>query len=157
MKIILLKDVPKVGRRYDVKDVADGYALNLLIPKGLAKIATPDAVKKIEETKKNDLTQKKIQEELLLKSLESIKNITLVIKGKANGQGHLFAGITKEVLVVELKNQAKFQVDPEAVMLGKPIKELGEHKIKICVAIDFCVCKGGWVCAEFRGEIKEVV
>mgnify|MGYP001600522421 FL=1 len=87
MKIILLKDVPKVGRRYDVKDVADGYALNLLIPKGLAKIATPDAVKKIEETKKNDLTQKKIQEELLLKSLESIKNITLVIKGKANGQG----------------------------------------------------------------------
>src|SRR4051812_13694300 len=101
MKIILLKDVPKVGKRYDVKNVADGYALNMLIPRGLAQVATNDAVKRVELAKSNDMTQKKIQDELLVKNLEIIKNLTLTLKERANEKGSLFAGVTREMLAAE--------------------------------------------------------
>lgn len=131
MKIILLKDVPKVGKRYDIKNIADGYALNLLIPKGLAKPATNEAIRQVEVMKANDLTQKKIQEELLLKNLEVVKGVTVNLKGKANDKGHLFAGITKETLASEVEKVSRLKLDPESIKIDKPIKEIGEHKITI--------------------------
>ena len=100
MKIILLKDIPKIGRKYDVKDVADGYALNLLIPRELAAIASPQAMKRVEQMKEKEGAEKKIQADLLLKNLETIKGLTLNLKEKANDKGHLFAGVTKEILVI---------------------------------------------------------
>lgn len=131
MKIILLKDIPKIGRKYDIKDVSDGYALNMLLPKGLAQKATPDAVAKIEAAKARDLADKKIQEELLLKSLEEIKGITLSFKEKANEKGHLFKGLTREIILEALKKQTKFNIDATAVKIDKPIKEVGDHKVLI--------------------------
>ncbi len=131
MKIILLKDVPKVGRRYEVKDVADGYALNLLLPRGLAEKATTDKIAKLEAQKSSDLANKKIQEELLLKSLEEIKKVTLRFKEKANDKGHLFAGVTREAILEALKKETKFNIDADAIKLDKPIKEVGDHKVTI--------------------------
>lgn len=131
MKIILLKDVPKVGRKYDIKNVADGFAANMLIPKGVAQIATPDVVKKIEMMKSVDLAQKNIQNELLLKNLEIIKKLKLTLKGKANDKGHLFAGITRETLAKEIEKATKFNLDLESIKIDKPIKEVGEHKVII--------------------------
>ncbi len=131
MKIILIKDVPKVGRRYEIKEVSDGYALNMLLPRGLAEKATPDKVAKIEAQKARDLADKKIQEGLLLKSLEEIKSITLRFKEKANEKGHLFKGLAKETILEELKRQTKFNIDTDAIKLDKPIKEIGDHKILI--------------------------
>jgi large subunit ribosomal protein L9 len=131
MKIILLKDVPKVGQRYDIKDVSEGFAQNSLIPRGLAEVATPKAIAKVEALKLNDLTQRKIQDELLLKSLEKIKSIKLHLKEKANEKGHLFAGITKERLAEEIKKQEKIDVLPDSIKLSKPLKEKGEHSVHI--------------------------
>lgn len=131
MKVIFLKDVQNVGRKYDIKDVADGFALNMLIPRKLAEVATLGAVKKIEEMKNNDLTQKRLQEELLQKNLEVINNLTVSIKGKANEKGHLFAGITKEILVSEIQKVSRLNLDPELIVLPKPIKEVGEHKVTV--------------------------
>ncbi len=131
MKIILLKDVPKVGKKYDVKNVADGYALNLLLPRGLAQKATEDTIRKIEETKARDLADKQIQNELLLKNLEVIKSTTLSFKEKANDKGHLFAGVTKEAIARELEKVTKFNFDIESIKLDKPLKEVGEHKVTI--------------------------
>ncbi|MFZ2522758.1 MAG: 50S ribosomal protein L9 [Minisyncoccia bacterium] len=131
MKIILLKDVPKVGRRYDIKDVADGYALNMLLPRGLAERATPDKIAKIESVKAMDLADKKIQEELLLKNLEEVKKVTLRFKEKANEKGHLFAGLTREIILAALKKDTKFNIDADAIKLDKPIKEVGDHKVQI--------------------------
>ncbi len=131
MKVIFLKDVQNVGRKYDIKDVADGYALNMLIPRKIAEIATPHAIKKIEEMKNNDLTEKRIQQELLVKNLETIKNLIITIQGKANEKGHLFAGITKENLVSEILKSSRLNIDPELIQLAKPIKQVGEHKVEI--------------------------
>ena len=131
MKIILLKDVQKVGRKYDIKEVSDGYALNLLIPRGLATTATPQAVKKVEMMKANDMTEKKIQGELLLKNLETIKNLTITLKEKANEKGHLFAGVTKEMLAEKILKETRLNIDPESIILEKPLKEIGEHKVTV--------------------------
>ena len=131
MKIILLKDVPKVGRKYDIKDVSDGHALNLLIPRGLATGATEQAVKKIELLKANDMTEKRIQGDLLEKNLETIKALTLTLKEKANEKGHLFAGLTKEVIAKEVMKATRLNIDPESIKLDKPIKEIGEHKVAL--------------------------
>jgi len=142
MKIILLKDIAKVGRKYDIKNVADGYALNLLIPKGLAQTATPQAEKNIETMKARDLAEQKIQGELLLKNLVILKDLRIVIKEKTNDKGHLFAGITKERLAEEILKIARLNIDSESIQLERPIKEIGEHKVSIEVLgkkVDFLV------------------
>ena len=64
MKVIFLMDVKGAGKKYEVKNVADGYALNLLIPKGVAEAATPGAVKKAELLKTREVQEKKVQEDL---------------------------------------------------------------------------------------------
>ena len=142
MKVILIKDVPKVGQRYDIKDVAEGFALNMLIPRGLAEVATPNAIKKVEEMRRNDLTQKKMEEELLVKSLENLKNLTVTLKEKANDKGYLFAGITKEMLAGEILKISRLNINPEFIKLVKPIKEVGEHKVLVEVmgrSVEFTV------------------
>ena len=131
MKVILLKDVQKLGRKFDIKDVSDGHALNFLLPRGLAVSATENAVKKLAEQKEKDGAEKKIQAELLLKSFGVLKEATIKISGKANDKGHLFAGIGKETLIAEIFKQTHLNLDQESLVLDKPIKELGEHKVTV--------------------------
>ncbi len=131
MKVILLKDVPKVGKKYDIKDVADGFALNLLIPRKLAERASPQAVAQIGQVKVAEMAEKKIQEDLLAMNLETIKNLTLTIKEKANDKGHLFAGVTKEVLVAEILKATRLNLDTGFLDLDKPLKSVGEHKVTV--------------------------
>lgn len=133
MKIVLLKDVPKVGRKYDVKEVADGYARNFIIKNRLGELATPKLLARVGHEKKRMEEEKKLREDLLLKNLEDLKGITITLHSKANEQGHLFAGIHKEQLIPALKEQAHLDVLAEHIILEKPIKELGEHEVKIFV------------------------
>lgn len=131
MKIILTTDVAKLGRKNDVKEVNSGYALNMLIPKGLAIAATPAALKRAEGAKAAAEGERKVQEELLAKNMKDLENVTLTISGKANEKGHLFAGIHKDVIVAELLKQAKLSLDPSFIQLEHPIKEAGEHTIEV--------------------------
>jgi len=131
MKVILLKDIPKVGRRFDVKEVAEGHALNFLIPRGMAKVATQQAIQKIEAMKKADMTERQIQGEMLVKNLETIRGLTIHLKEKANDKGHLFAGVTKEMLAGEILKSARLNIPAESIKLDKPVKEVGEHKITV--------------------------
>lgn len=131
MKIILLKDVPKLGRKYDVKDVSDGHAQNFLIPRGLVAPATTQMVQKINQQKEKNDAEKKIQADLLFKNLDTIKKTTVTIKSKANEKGHLFAGVNKDDLIAEIFKQTHMNLDPETIILEKPIKEVGQHKVTI--------------------------
>ena len=131
MKVILLKDVPKVGKKYDVKDVSDGFALNMLIPRGSAQVATPQAIKNIELLKTQDVADKKVQMDLLVKNLDTIKSLVLNLKEKSNDKGHLFAGVTRETLAQEIFKSTRLTLDPESILLSKPIKETGEHTVTI--------------------------
>lgn len=134
MKIILKKDVHNIGKKHDVKSVSDGHALNFLIPNGLAEVATPVLIKNAEVLKASEVTQKKVQEDLLAKNLKAIGAIKIEITEKTNEKGHLFSGIHKEKISEEVKKQTGLDIIPEFITLPKPLKEVGEHKVSVTVA-----------------------
>lgn len=131
MKVILLKDVQKVGKKFDVKDVSDGYALNFLIPQGKAKTATPDGLSKVESLKAYAEGERKVQEDLLAKNLHEIDGKSIQIKEKANDKGHLFGSLHKERIAEILSETIHSSIEPSFVVLNKPIKEVGEHEVVI--------------------------
>lgn len=131
MKIILLKDIPKVGKKYETKEISDGYALNMLIPKGLAVSATSEMVKKINLEKSKIEGEKKINQELLLKNLETLEGKTVTISEKANDKGHLFASVHIPEILKAIKNELRIDIPSESIVLDKPIKELGTHEITV--------------------------
>lgn len=133
MKIILLQDVPKIGKKYEIKEINSGYALNFLIPKKLAELATPQKIKDISKLKNNITIEKNIQESLLMKNLTELKNIEIIFTEKTNDQGHLFAGIGKKEIIEKLKNDKKIILEEEFLELEKPFKEVGEFEVIVKV------------------------
>jgi large subunit ribosomal protein L9 len=134
MKVILLADVRGTGRRFEVKNVSDGYAMNFLFPNKLAEQATPQKIKEIEQRQKAHAEEMKIQNELLKKNLGILKEVTIEIKGKANEKEHLFKGIDAPMIVEALTKQAHLTLPADAVVLPKPIKEVGEFVIEVALA-----------------------
>src|SRR3990167_658932 len=95
MKVILLQNVAKTGRKYEVKDVSDGYALNFLIPNKLAKVATVNALRELESERLQHEQNQKTKEVDLIESIEKLKDSRVSISAKINDEGKLFAGIDK--------------------------------------------------------------
>lgn len=133
MKVILLKDVRNVGRRFEVKDVSDGFAMNSLIPQRLAEPATPAAVKRVESEKKAADEHRTITEAKLMESISELEGVTVELAGKANKLGHLFAGFKAEDVAEALSKKIGYEIDPHYVMLDRPIKEAGDHDVKVRV------------------------
>lgn len=130
MRIILLQDVDKLGKKHDIKKVANGYARNFLIPKGLAKQATKEVMAWIErqkemESKKDEEGLKKVQE--LASSLDGLE---VLISVKIGQQGQFFEGINAQKISEKLK-ELGFNIKKNKIELTEPIKELGEHPVKI--------------------------
>lgn len=128
MKILFLKDVPKIGKKNDIKEVADGFARNFLFPKKLAEPATKDAEAKVLKMKAELTQMKKTDEDLLVKNLKALSDTIITMQGKANEKGHLFAAIHKEEIISKLR-ESGVSVPAERILLEKPIKEIGRHGI----------------------------
>lgn len=133
MKVIFLQDVPRVGKRHDLKEINDGYAMNFLFPKKLAEPATPRSVAELEKRKKNIQIEREIQEDLLMRNLEEIKGKTVTLKSKADEKGHLFSGIHKKEILEAMRNEHQAEIKEEFIVLEKPIKEVGEFEIPISI------------------------
>lgn len=131
MKVIFLQDVPRVGRKYEVKQINDGYAMNFLLPRKLAQLATPHALAELDKRQKDIVLEKEVQEDLLTKSMEEIKSKVVEISAKADEKGHLFSGIHARELAEAMKKEHRIEMKEELIMLDKPIKELGEFEIPI--------------------------
>ncbi len=131
MRVIFLHDVPRVGRKYDVKEVNDGYAMNFLLPRHLVEVATPKALAELEKHKNEIVIEREVQESLLLKNLEEIKDKVVTIKAKTDEKGHLFSAIRSETIVEAMKIEHRADISPEFIVLEKPIKRVGEFEIQI--------------------------
>ncbi len=130
MKVILLKDIEKLGKKYEVKEVADGYARNFLIRRGLAKPATEKLIKWAEEQRK--LAIKKAQEQLkkVQKLASQLDGQEIEFVVKVGKQGELFESINQMKIAKKLKEMG-FDIKKTQVELEKPIKEMGEFPVKI--------------------------
>ena len=131
MKVILKQDIKGIGRKYEIKNVADGYANNFLIPKKLAEYASPDAVKKAEALRVATLAEMEIKEKLTEKQIETLKGIKVVLKKKSNEKGHLFEQVHADEIAEALKTQAGVEVGSESLIIKEPIKTVGEHQVSV--------------------------
>ena len=134
MQVIFLKDVPRVGKKNDIKEVNDGYALNFLFPKKLAEQATTKAISALENRKKDIVLEREVQENLLIKNLEEIKGKVITIISKANEKGSLFSSIHKKEILEAMRAEHRAKINEDFIILDKPIKELGEFEIPIKIA-----------------------
>ena len=130
MRVILLQDVEKVGKKYEVKEVADGYARNFLIPKGLAKPATEGNLKWLEVQK--EALRKRAEEELkkIQEQASNLDGLEVVIPVKIGNEGQLFESINTQKISEKLK-ELGFEIKKSQIALEEPIKELGEFPVKI--------------------------
>ncbi|MBP6884355.1 MAG: 50S ribosomal protein L9 [Candidatus Pacebacteria bacterium] len=131
MKVIFIKKVPKVGNIGEVKDQPDGYVRNFLLPKGLAIVATPQEIKKLEQSRNEIRVEKEIQGDLFKKNLMAIKGVDITIPVKTNDKGSLFKAIHESDIALALKKQCHITISPEFIKLPAPIKQNGTFNIKI--------------------------
>jgi len=131
MKVLLLKDVAKVGQRGTVKEVSDGYALNYLIPNGLAVQATPDKVAAHAAEEKRGAEAREMEMHAIAATIKSLENSRIEIRARATEKGGLFKSITAADIAKAVLDQRRAKLSVETIMLGKPIKEVGEHPITI--------------------------
>lgn len=131
MKVVLLQDVKGTGKKGEIKEVADGYARNFLFQKKLAKPAS-----------KESLAELKVQEEKLKKQMEKelhesqemtakLDGVEIEISGKTSEAGTLYSGIGAQKIIQEIKRLFGVVVTPVQIMIAKPIKEIGEHRVII--------------------------
>ncbi len=130
MQVILLQDIEKIGKKYEVKEVADGHARNFLIPQNLAKPATETALKWAE-------IQKEVEEKKAEEALKQVQDYVAKLAGaevaisvKVGDKQELFESISAQKIVDKLK-ELGFEIKKSQVVLAEPIKELGEFPVKI--------------------------
>jgi large subunit ribosomal protein L9 len=135
MKVMLIKDVYKLGRAGDVKKVADGYGRNFLIPQGLAVLATPGALKQVEKIKSQaEIRRTSLNDEL--KDLSGqIDGTALDFIVKAGETGKLYGSITTQDVATALTEKVRFEVKRQQVDM-QPIREIGEFTAHIRLTMD---------------------
>ncbi|KKR13406.1 MAG: 50S ribosomal protein L9 [Parcubacteria group bacterium GW2011_GWC1_39_29] len=131
VKVILLKNIKGYGQIGDIKNAADGYAKNFLLPNKIAKPATPGALKEIEILKKKANVMLEVEKKNAQAVAERLKTITIEIKRKANEGGTLFDGIDKIDIVEALKTSNRIELNEDMIEMDEKIKKIGEHEIKI--------------------------
>jgi large subunit ribosomal protein L9 len=129
MKIILLVDVKTLGKKNEIKEVSDGYARNFLFPRKLAQMATPELVKKTEAQEKQRAEKESEETGKKKRLAESLQGRKFTLKAK-DKKGKLFGSITAKQISEKLAENG-FVIWEKCLNISKPIKELGEHKIKI--------------------------
>ena len=129
MEVLLLKDVKRLGRAGEIRKVADGYARNYLIPRGLAVLATPGAVQRTEVQKAIDAQRQERVRDDASALAERLTEIHLTFKMKAGEGGRLYGSVTAADVAEEIQKRTGHPIDKRKVALEEPIRLLGEHKV----------------------------
>lgn len=135
MKVLLLKDVYKLGRAGDVKKVADGFGRNYLLPQGLGVLATPGALKQVEYIRRTSAVQREKLNQELGSVAERLEGLKLVFPAKAGETGKLYGSITTAMMAEAILKETGTTIDRRQLD-SQPIKTLGVHKAHVRLTID---------------------
>jgi len=131
MKVLLLRDVKRLGSAGDIKTVANGYAANYLLPRGLAVAATPGVVKDYEERRQVETRKREYVTESAEEQAEVLSKVVLSFTARAGEKGKLYGSITSGDIAAGLEMETGQPFDRRKVLLDKPIRELGTHRVPI--------------------------
>jgi large subunit ribosomal protein L9 len=129
MKVILLDNIRGVGHIGDLKDVSDGYGRNFLIPRRLAKMATPGMEKEIAALQKKKVILLEQEKQRAQEAADKLKDLIIELKERANENGTLFAAVGKRELIKKVEELSGIRLTDEMIKMEEQIKSVGEHAI----------------------------
>jgi len=135
MKVLLVKDVYKLGRAGDVKKVADGYGRNFLIPQGMAVLATPGAMKTAERIRTKATEKRAILNNEMSVVAEMLKKVQISFGARAGETGKLYGSITSQEVVDAIQKKTEISVKRQQLDM-QPLRTLGEHTVRIRLTMD---------------------
>ncbi len=144
MEVILRKDLPKLGKAYEVIKVKDGYARNYLLPKALAFKVTKESLLEIEKEKNNQKTQEEKQKRSFKDLATKLNNRSFTIAVLTNEEEKLYASISKKDIVEAIKLEG-IDIDPDTILLESSIKDLGIYEVDIRLKYDIMAKIKIWV------------
>jgi large subunit ribosomal protein L9 len=131
VKVILASDVDKLGHKGDIVTVADGYARNYLVPKGLAMFASKGALKQAEDMQRARAERVRKEKEAAAARVASLGASPVYISARAGEGGRLFGSVTKSDVARAIEEQLNEQIDRHLIRLDDPIRRLGRHEVEI--------------------------
>jgi large subunit ribosomal protein L9 len=135
MKVLLIKDVYKLGRAGDVKRVADGYGRNYLLPQGLAVLATPGAMKQVESIRSQAAASRAALNEELGGVAEIISKVSLTFAAKAGETGKLYGSITSQMIADAIHEKTGVEINRRQLD-SEPVRNLGSYKVHVRLTVD---------------------
>jgi large subunit ribosomal protein L9 len=135
MKVLLLKDVYKLGRAGDTKKVADGYGRNYLIPQGLAVLATPGAIKQAEHIRKQAAAQRALINKEMEVVAQMVDGLKIAFPARASETGKLYGSITTQMIAETASKKAGVEVTRRQIDF-QPIRNIGKFKVPVRLTMD---------------------
>lgn len=131
MKVILLQDVARLGRKFEVAEVPDGHAQNYLIPRRLAEPASASRIAQLERQRESASAQREELRAQIEAFVASLGDAPLELSAEANAQGHLFKGIRAADIARAIAARAQLSIAQDAIDMRQPLKEVGEHTVTL--------------------------
>jgi large subunit ribosomal protein L9 len=134
MRVIFLENVPNVARAGEIKEVANGYGRNFLIPQKLALLANPPATNQVEIQRK--IAAKNQTDDALVKLASQLEGMEVTLKARVGAKDRLYGSVTGADIAAELQNSGGLAVDKRKIELAEPIRQLGSYEVVIRLAKD---------------------
>lgn len=154
MKLLLRRDIPKVGLAGDVVEVTEGYARNYLLPQHLAVLPTQANMKAIEEDKRRAEEERRVRRAELETRAANMREVEVTISAACNEEGHLYGSVGPREIAAALRDEGH-QVDTKQVHLAEPIRRLDSVAVPVVFADDLQVEVKVWVVRETAGDEDE--
>lgn len=136
LQVILVNDVPNLGKSSEVKTVSSGYARNFLFPKHWAVPATPKAVEEAKERLARKVAEEEKRREAMKETLTTLGKLVVTLQANASSDGTLFAGIHAKEIATALQTQGMQDITEAMILLSSPIKKVGSHSFELMVDRD---------------------
>ena len=136
MKVVFLQDVPKVARAGEIKEVANGYARNFLIPRKLAVLAVPETINAVGAKLAGQVRSQVQTEAELLELASQVDGREIFIEARSGGKDKLYGSITAADIAEELEKTTEMAIDKRKIQLDEPIHQLGSYEVAIRLAKD---------------------